>query len=204
MTPDVLARCLEPFYTTKAHGHGTGLGLSTVYGLVNDTGGHMEIHSAGGEGTRVDIWLPALSGIARSRATGPGPTPEPPSSTNRVLLVEDDPGLLETAQRILSDEGFDVVAVASAEAALALLRGGDVHFDALVTDVMLPGAPGTHLVDEARQLDPATPVLYVTGSAGPDSPLQGRPQDDPVLWKPYAPDDLCKWVRSVIPGGPPS
>jgi PAS domain S-box-containing protein len=210
MTSEVLARCLEPFFTTKQRGEGTGLGLPTVYGLVTDIGGRLDIESGPGRGTAIRVWMPTLvPGHAperKSETAAPEMAPKdpgysdsrhPPSESQpghvaRVLLVEDDLELLSNATKILAEDGFDVVAADSAEQAMGVLNSKPA-FDVLVTDVMLPGMSGTRLVSAVREMGVAVAVLYVTSLPAAGGFLSG----DPVLAKPYTPDDLRVQVRAL-------
>lgn len=199
MAPDVLSRCLEPFFTTKGRGHGSGLGLPTVYGLVRERGGQMHLDSEVGHGTRIRIWLPLVRDAAVS-PTGDETEqwPEGRTVSGRVLLVEDEADLRPIAVEALSSIGLDVTSCSTAEEALALL-GSAISFDALVTDVLLPGMSGVELVRQARQLQKDIPVLYMTGYTG----TSDKPPDksDPVVRKPYAPDVLRLRVAEIVQVG---
>jgi signal transduction histidine kinase len=201
MSPEVLSRCLEPFYTTKPKGQGSGLGLPTVYGLVTDAGGRVEIESAAGAGTEVRVWLPLLAPeddavttpVPQITAYHGGLDSSAVTHSPRVLLVEDDPLLLLRAERVLGNEGFDVVAVSSAEEAIDWVTTGD-RVDLLVTDVMLPGMAGPDLVDQLRRADPTLPVVYMTGDPVQAQALVDNPRGDPVLNKPYTSLELRQMV----------
>ena len=166
MTAEVLSRCLEPFFTTKDRGRGSGLGLPTVYGLVKERGGQLHIESAAESGTAIRIWLPLVydavvtAGAKESDHWPPGKT-----VAGRVLLVEDDDDIRSMAVDTLSSIGLDVHDFSCAEDALeAVSERRD--FDALATDVMLPGMSGVDLAGEIRGLLPGLPVLFMTGYTG--------------------------------------
>ena len=159
MEADVLARCLEPFFTTKKRGAGSGLGLSTVYGLVRERGGDMHIDSAPGEGTSVRIWLPLCDAPTFETAPEEAPPEHWPADrriSGRVLFVEDDDDLRQMGQQCLLSIGVDVVIAPSAEDALSTLALYG-PFDALVTDIMLPGMSGIELANAAPQSGPGCP-----------------------------------------------
>jgi signal transduction histidine kinase len=198
MPAEVLARCLEPFFTTKRRGQGSGLGMPTVYGLVRERGGHMDIDSDP-TGTSVRIWLPLSEDV-------PVAAPEegevwPPGQTiaGRILLVEDEPDLRHMAQQCLSSIGLDVLVAESAEFA-QFLFSKEGPFDALVTDIMLPGMSGVELAGLVEKLHPGMPVLFMTGYAGAPT-ASGMPGADAnILRKPYRPDALRLRVAGILQG----
>jgi len=198
MEPDVLSRCLEPFFTTKPRGQGSGLGLSTVYGLVKERGGQMAIDSAPGRGTTVRIWLPLCDELPSEPEKEAEAWPPGQTITGRILFVEDEPDLRQMGRDSLARVGLDVTIAESAEAALSTLtREGP--FDAIVTDIMLPGISGVQLADAARHTYPDMPVLYMTGYSG--APIEGATPaaGSRVLRKPYRPDVLCLRVAEMLP-----
>lgn len=199
MTPEVLARCVEPFFTTKDRGRGSGLGLATVYGLVRERGGQMQVQSGPGEGTTIRIWLP----LAKDAPLTPPVDsdehwPAGRMVSGRVLLVEDEADLMGMAREALCSIGLEVVALPDAEEALARLQEGD-EFDALVTDVILPQMSGVDLVKAARSIRPGLPAVYMTGYTG--SRAIPSAQGDPVIRKPYTPDALRLRVADVVSVG---
>jgi signal transduction histidine kinase/CheY-like chemotaxis protein len=196
MPPEVLARCLEPFFTTKRRGQGSGLGMPTVYGLVRERGGHMDIDSDP-TGTAVRIWLP-LSEDAPAAAGDEGEVwPAGQTVAGRILLVEDEPDLRLMAQQCLATVGLDVLVAESAEFALFLLNK-EGPFDALVTDIMLPGMSGVELADAVQRAHPKMPVMFMTGYAGSPA-ASGMPGPDAnLLRKPYRPDALRLRVAAML------
>ena len=196
MAPDVAARAFEPFFTTKGPGAGTGLGLATVYGIVAETGGSVTLRSEVGAGTTVQVHLPA--------ADAPAPAPvaqEPPRDLSghggTILVVEDEPALLEVASRILRRNGYSVLAAASGEDALAL--AADQDFDLLLTDSVMPQMSGRVLADHLAGLRPGLPVLFMSGySEGILGP--GRVLNDGValLQKPFDEPTLLGRVRDIL------
>lgn len=188
MTPDILARVTEPFFTTKEMGKGTGLGLSQVYGFVRQSRGHLAIYSEPGVGTTLRLVFPAVQASEVHRPEAP-----PRSCTltphHRVLLVEDNHEVRELAQEILQDLGYDLMAAENAHEALHLIDQGH-QFDLLFTDVAMPGGMnGISLAMEVRRRFPTVHVLLSTGFA--DEFVQSRIKTHfPVLQKPYRPQDL--------------
>jgi CheY-like chemotaxis protein len=200
MSPEVLARCLEPFYTTKPRGEGSGLGLSTVDGLVNERGGVMHVDSSPGRGTSIRIWFSLCDAAAAGSKSDDAESESwPPGQriSGTILFVEDDDDLRQMGCECLETIGCRVVTAPSAEAALdSLALAGP--FDALVTDIMLPGMSGVELVNAAREALPDIPVLYMTGYSG--SPLvSGMPAPGArILRKPYRPDALRLRVAELL------
>ena len=191
MAKEVAAHAFEPFFTTKAvSGHGVGLGLATVYGIVTKARGRIELESEPGEGTTVTVTLPAVR-----RASDDGPSPSAPRGKGEtVLVVEDADAVRMLTGRILYAAGYQVISVESGAVALERLDAADV----LVTDVVMPGMSGVELAVQARELRPGLPVVFVSGYTG-DTPLGGT--DDPVtafLAKPFDGDELLREVRSTL------
>jgi CheY-like chemotaxis protein len=198
MSPEVLGRCLEPFFTTKGRGQGSGLGLSTVYGLTVERGGLLTIDSAPGRGTAVHVVLPTVSDEAVSvQADEPFVWPAGRVLAGRVLLVEDEYALRHLAERSLSDIGLDVVSVGCAEPVLA--RPEDwATYDVLITDLVLPGMGGAELAQRLRATVADLPVLYTTGYADPSSGRHPLVPGSRMLRKPYRSDELRFTVASII------
>jgi two-component system, cell cycle sensor histidine kinase and response regulator CckA len=197
MTPEVAARALEPFFTTKPSGQGTGLGLPSVYGIVTQAGGSIELDSTPGEGTCVTVWLPATTD-AISPAGDVAPAP-PPGRGQRVLVVEDQPAVREVTRRILTDHGYEVMTVEDAEQALLVVFDDRVAPEVLVTDVLMPGLSGAELVERVRARVPSMPVVYVSGFAEEGRTAGG---DAPTLFveKPFRAADLLTAVADALRG----
>ncbi|MGZ9810749.1 ATP-binding protein [Pseudoroseicyclus sp. H15] len=167
IAPDKTTKIFEPFFTTKRPGEGTGLGLSTAYGIVKQTGGFIFVDSALGEGTTFSIWLPAHRA---SGAAAPAPLPDRAAMAERsqsgvVLLVEDEAPVRAFAGRALRLRGYTVLEADSAEAALDILNDPDLVVDIFVTDVIMPGKDGPTWVREALKSRPETRVVFVSGYA---------------------------------------
>ena len=196
MPPDVLTRCLEPFFTTKRRGQGSGLGMSTVYGLVTERGGHMDIDSDP-TGTAIRIWLPLSEDAAVADRDEGEVWPPGQTIAGRILLVEDEPDLRLMAQQCLASVGLDVLAAESAELAESLLKKKG-PFDALVTDIMLPGRSGVQLAESVKGRHPRMPVLFMTAYAGSPTATGMPGPDANILRKPYRPDALRLRVAELL------
>ena len=200
---EILPRIFDPFFTTKREQGGSGLGLSTVHGIVRQSGGFIAAESLPGQGTTFRIWLPRHEGPAE-----PPPMPAPPpavaapqaADSPPILLVEDEPPLLRLAARALRGAGFNVLTASSAEEALELLEGGGPVPCALVSDVVMPGLDGLGLAEKLRAQYPGLPVLLVSGYAeaalGRDLAAEGIR----LLPKPYGLADLVAELRAILPG----
>jgi PAS domain S-box-containing protein len=158
------SRVFEPFFTTRELGHGTGLGLSSVHGLIKQARGYIRVTSEPGRGTRFEILLPCHSALAPQSITGNASVWSPGSGT--VLLVEDQTQVRRALTRILEDAGYHVIAVEDGDQALELARKHDGRIDLLVSDVIMPGISGIDLSRRLLALDPHLAVLLVSGYAG--------------------------------------
>ncbi len=190
-----LSRIFEPFFTTKPVGSGTGLGLPTVYGIVKQAGGFIQVWSELGQGTRFDIHLPM--------ATAPISTAPPrprlgPGGAETVLLVEDDPLVLRTAKRVLESLGYAVRTASHGDDAISLIEAG-LKFDLLLTDVILPGCDGHTVYRHARQKRADVRVLFMSGYT--DDFIAEKSITEAgghFLHKPFTPDELAAEVRDVL------
>jgi PAS domain S-box-containing protein len=199
MTPEVLARAVEPFFTTKADGQGTGLGLSMAFGFVKQSGGHFRIYSEVGHGTTIKAYFPRTLEAEQAR-------PEPGAAEVRggsetILVVEDDPNVQATVVGMLGDLGYHVLRADNAEMALAVLRAG-VRCDLLFTDVVMPGpVKSTELARQAKILLPNLKVLYTSGYTQ-NAIIHGGRLDPGVelLSKPYRREKLAAKVRQMLGG----
>jgi signal transduction histidine kinase/ActR/RegA family two-component response regulator len=186
MDEETLKRATEPFFTTKGAGHGTGLGLSMVDGLVAQSGGAMRIISKPGAGTTVEMWLPA-SALSADPMRSAAPDRIGGGRPCRVLVVDDDPGVAEGTAAILEDLGHATVTVESGEHALNVLEI-DHTIDVVITDQAMPRMTGTELAARIRRRWPRLPVVLASGYA--DLPEDDQP-DLPRLSKPYRQADLA-------------
>ena len=199
MAPEVVKRAIDPFFTTKAPGKGSGLGLSMVYGFVRQTGGHLSIDSKVGEGTTVSLYLPATA--AAETAPAPGRLPSKIAvEALRVLLVEDDDGVRDVVCGQLEANGYETKAVAHGNAAVALLRS-DEPFDLLLTDVVLPGGMnGFDIAHAARKLRPGLAILCMSGYSDEARNSSGQLANEfPLLDKPFTREQLADALARIFP-----
>jgi len=191
MDEATLARAVEPFFSTKGIGRGTGLGLSMVHGLASQLGGALKIRSRPGLGTNVELWLPQ-SGSAPQPAERPADLAAQPHGRGTALLVDDEALVRMSTAAMLHDLGYSVVEAASAEEAMRLVDSGE-SFDLLVTDHLMPGMNGTELAREIRNFRPGMPVLLVSGYAEGD----GIAAELPRLTKPFRKDELASSLAQL-------
>ena len=198
-------RMFEPFFTTKARGEGTGLGLSTVYGIVKESGGDIEVRSRPGEGTLFRIRFPRVELAPRASAPLPGATPGPPSVGGRILLVEDEEDVRAMAAEALELEGHEVTSAANGEEALAIWARSGQNFELLLTDVMMPGMSGGELAQRVLRSRPATRVLYMSGYNDDAIVRQGLSVSEAdFLQKPFTLEALARKVRGALDTEPTS
>ena len=199
MAPEVAARAMEPFFTTKEVGRGTGLGLSQVYGFVKQSGGHIEIESEAGEGTTVRLYLPRHDGPAAADAVvADGDAPPRGSPGEVVLVVEDEDQVRRTTVDALSELGYGVREARSGVEALAILAS-DLSIALLFTDIVMPGLDGRALAERALRQRPDLKILYTTGYAPESGPAGMLADDHPaMLRKPFTFDRLARKVRESL------
>ena len=198
MDKATLAKACEPFFTTKGL-DGTGLGLSMVQGFAEQSGGHVRIASAPGQGTTVMLWLP----VAATPPSGSGRPQVPQAAlrgSGRILLVDDVAEVLVTAGVSLERAGFKVTRVNGGEQALAALAmgGSGTRCDALVTDYAMPGMNGMGLIEQARALQPGLPALLITGFAEVAGGTEPLPESVTVLRKPFQRRELVEAVLTAM------
>jgi CheY-like chemotaxis protein len=192
MPPDVLDRAFEPFFTTKELGHGTGLGLSQVYGFVKQSGGHVKIYSEDGQGTTVNIYLPRLTRQVGSDELPPFDMPGRSEADEVILVVEDDEDLRSYLTEALRSLGYSVVASADAHGALAIISRNSTRIDLMLTDVVMPGMNGRELGRRAQEIRPGLRVLYMSGYSRNAVVHQGRLDDGiELLQKPITQTHLA-------------
>jgi nitrogen-specific signal transduction histidine kinase/CheY-like chemotaxis protein len=199
MTPEVVEHAFEPFFTTKSDDGGTGLGLATVYGILQQADGHIRIYSEPGGGTTFSITLPGTTHAATPEV--PEVTYERSPSGETVLVVEDEAALREVTRRILARNGYQVITAASGPEALDIARGhrGEIHL--LVTDVVMPHMLGKEVAEQVLVIKPGTEVLYMSGYARPVLASQGRLEPGVALVeKPFSEADLLAKVGQVLNG----
>jgi CheY-like chemotaxis protein len=195
MGSDVLSHIFEPFFTTKEIGRGTGLGLSTVYGIVKQSGGYIYVSSKPGSGTVFEILLPQAEGVPS--ATGEAPMAPARRGSGTILLVEDEPSVRELVRDILVAHGYQVLEAADGRSALEMLErcGSDVLL--VLTDLVMPAMNGPQLAAHIRQRHPQIRVLFTTGYFS-GTPAPALENGDHLLKKPFTPRELLGKLRDVL------
>ncbi len=193
MDEATLSRAVEPFFTTKGQGEGTGLGLSMVHGLAAQSGGTLKIRSSVGKGTTAELWLPAAEGEADELGSHDDRLAAQPRAA-KILLVDDEPLVRLATAEMLREMGHVVTEAENGAAALALVRAGE-EFDLLVTDYLMPSMRGSDLANEIRQSHPDVPVLLMTGYA---HLAKGEAVGLPRLSKPFRETDLAREVARLL------
>ncbi|GAB6842414.1 PAS domain S-box-containing protein [Methylorubrum rhodinum] len=195
---DVLARVMDPFFTTKEEGKGTGLGLSMVYGFAKQSGGTAQIESVVGEGTTVRLLFPASDEAGPEAQPASTVSSEPQRGSETVLIVDDRADVAELARAILRDYGHSTLLARHGREALEIL---DDHpeIDILFSDLIMPGMDGLSLAREARRRRPSLKVLLTTGYAEASLERTGLPRPEfEILNKPYRRADLIRRLRAVL------
>ncbi len=198
MSPEVQAHIFEPFFTTKERGEGTGLGLATVYGGVQQNGGHISVYSQEGQGTTFKIYLPRAEESAELSPRGEG-AKAMPAGGETILLVEDEAELRELARQVLENQGYTLLEAGDGPQALdvASSHAGPIHL--LLTDVIMPGMSGSTLSERLVQGRPDVRVLYMSGYADDTIKHHGvLEKGTAFLQKPFNPLDLARKVRAVL------
>ncbi len=199
MTPETVARVFEPFFTTKEAGHGTGLGLSQVYGFVKQSGGHVNVYSEIGRGTTVRLYFPRFLGEETPVEDVPDEPPGRAENDETILLVEDDEDVRSYLVAVLEELHYRVLAAPAAGQALTLLRQPETRIDLLLTDVVMPGLNGRELAQEARRLRPDLRVLYMTGYSRNAIIHDGRLDDGiDLVEKPVTQAQLAGRIRDML------
>lgn len=197
MRRDVLERAFEPFFTTKEHGR--GMGLSSVYGIVEQSGGRVVVDSAPGEGARFHLYFPRFAAAAaRAGSAFSGPALDPARS-GTVFVVEDEAGVRQLICRILRQQGYEVQAASGGEEALRLFEAHQGPVRGVVTDIVMPGMSGLALARRLVELRPEVPVLFISGYSDALAARSGAlAPDSHFLQKPFSPGALADKVREVI------
>jgi PAS domain S-box-containing protein len=199
MSRQTQERIFEPFFTTKEHGKGSGLGLSTTYGIVKQSGGSIMVYSEPGHGTVFRVYLP--------RALGSAEIPEPEdrlsamsTGSETILLVEDEEMVRALAAQVLSNVGYRVVDAANGNEAIGVARGHKGDIDLVLTDAVMPEMSGMELVDRLQQIRPGISVLMMSGYSREAMTGSVLSPGVKLLQKPFTPVDLCRKVREVLDG----
>jgi two-component system CheB/CheR fusion protein len=199
MDPETKAHIFEPFFTTKENGLGTGLGLSTVYGIVKQSKGAIQFDSESGHGTTFTIYLPsAVEPVGKKDKPG-GSLADLPQGTEIILLAEDEDAVRRLARNILQKSGYTVLDAPHGRAALSLCQAHDGPIDLLITDVVMPGMGGRELADQTVALRAEMKVLFISGYVD-DTILRDNVQHRGAgfLPKPFTPEELTRKVRELL------
>ena len=189
MSREVAAKAIEPFFTTKPLGQGTGLGLSQAYGLAQQSNGDLAIESVSGAGTTVSLYFPAVSGQVRSH-------PIATEVRDKALVVDDQADVLDMAVALFGSLGYEVLSATNGEDALAIMRQVP-DIGVLLSDVVMPGMSGVELARQARTVAPATKIILASGYAAETLDEEGRLAQVEYISKPYSVAQLLKLLRTT-------
>jgi PAS domain S-box-containing protein len=203
MDRTTLGRIFEPFFTTKGVGQGTGLGLSTVYGIVKQSGGFIWVYSEPGLGSTFKLYFPLVASLPDS--TGPQSTAPPGQADEVILVAEDEPMVRSIMARCLRDCGYGVLEAGDGREALELLEGRRGRVSLIVADVVMPDMGGREMATRLAQRWPEVPVLFTSGYTGLDVVRRGLLEEGrEFLQKPLAPEALARKVREMIDARSPA
>jgi len=197
MDPRVMSRIFEPFFTTKEVGRGTGLGLSTVYGIVKQSGGHIQVESEPGMGALFRIYLPA-AGEAPAIAARPAAKAAASSPVETILVVEDDQRVRTLVTSMLTGLGYRVLSPGTPQEAIGICADRRIELDLVLTDMVLPHTDGIAIAQQATAIRPELKVLFMSGYT--DHPVLQRPgvEAQAFLHKPFTKAALAAKVREVL------
>jgi two-component system, cell cycle sensor histidine kinase and response regulator CckA len=194
------ARIFDPFFTTKEAGKGTGLGLSTVYGIVEQSGGHIAVESAPGQGSTFTIFLPRHAGPALA-APGQPDRRGLPHGTETLLLVEDEAAVRSSARRLLERHGYTVIEARHGADALRIMEDGTRQVDLVLTDLVMPEMGGRELVERLRARHPGMKVLFMSGYSERAVTQDGAmPPGTGFVEKPFTVEQLTRRTREILDG----
>jgi CheY-like chemotaxis protein len=191
-------RAFEPFFTTKGEARGSGLGLSTIYGIVRQAGGTVWLYSEPGLGTTVKVYLPRVD-VPALEAAPPAPRPRrEPRTGGTVLVVEDDELLRSLIEVTLAHRGYRVLSAGGGDEAIALFEDRHGDIDLIVSDVVMPGMRGPELAARLREHTPGLRVVFMSGYTGDRVDLADVPPDAYFIEKPFSPDALAQTVDDAL------
>ena len=206
MDPEILARIFEPFFTTKGRSKGTGLGLATSYGIVRQAGGHIFVDSKRGRGSEFRILLPVTdqpADVLPDPEDRVGGDARPDARGETVLVVEDEPVVLDLATKVLAERGYRVLRARDGEEALAVAESHDGEIHLSLTDIMLPRISGKVVAERLREMRPGIRVLFMSGYAEDQVVHDGELEEGiAFLPKPFTPDVLVRRVRAALEDPP--
>ncbi len=200
MTPDIIERIFDPYYTTKELGRGTGLGLSVVHGIVNNHGGTIICKSAPGKGSTFNVYLPEIeSEHKEEKLFEENPLP---TGTERILFIDDEAALVEIAEKMLTNLGYKVVIRTSSTDALKLFQEDPSRFDLVITDMTMPGMTGDKLAQNIIAVRQDLPIILCTGYSEHISEVKAKGIGiKEFMMKPLEMSELAKTIRKVLDGG---
>ena len=195
------ARIFEPFFTTKEPGKGTGLGLATVYGIVEQSGGHIAVESAPGRGATFTISFPRYLGPGAPGSPEAGDRRGLPQGTETLLLVEDEAAVRSSARRLLERHGYTVLEARHGADALRIVEGLERPVDLVLTDLVMPEMGGQELVERLRARHPTLKVIYMSGYTEKAITTGGMmPEATGFVEKPFTVEQLMRRVREILDG----
>jgi CheY-like chemotaxis protein len=196
MDTEILERVFEPFFTTRDPARGAGLGLSTVYGTIKQSGGYIWVDSTPGRGTTFEIFLPRHT-ESGGAATNPAP-PAVETGGSTILLVEDEDVVRSVAHRILDRNGYRILEARNGTEALDIAETHEGTIHLLITDLTMPGMSGRELAERLAALRPDIRILFISGYTEDDDFRRSIDQLGAFLEKPFSPEALCNRVRRLL------
>ena len=202
ITPEVRSHLFEPFFTTKPRGQGTGLGLATIHGIVTQSKGFIAVRSEPGQGSVFEVYMPRADASVQPSGRSAAET-RPSLGTETVLVVDDEPSVLEAVGRTLRKAGYEVLMAREGRQALELKAGDIRRLHLLITDVVMPGLSGGEVAGGLRAFHPGLPVLFMSGFTDDAVTLDGlRAPNTYFIGKPFAPEEILERVREVLASAP--
>jgi PAS domain S-box-containing protein len=197
MSPEVMQRIFEPYFTTKGEGEGTGLGLSVVHGIVKSHGGEIHVASEPGKGSSFSIFFPLIESEVTDEVTvSHDPVPR---GTERILIVDDEDSVAEVIAKMLMDLGYKVAVMTDSRRALSLIQKKSEALDLILTDLTMPKTTGIQLAEEISKFRPELPIVLVTGNRKAiDEEITSKCPIRGILLKPVQLEDLGRMVREVL------
>jgi CheY-like chemotaxis protein len=198
MDRTTMARIFEPFFTTKAVGQGSGLGLSTAYGIIQQSRGDILVESTPGHGSTFRVFLPRTGAMPADESLVHATTP-PPGGTETILVVEDEDTVRTFTRKVLESQGYRVLEARNGNDALRVAAEHSGRVDLVITDVVMPAMGGQELARRLAEARPEAKVLYVSGYASlEDGPGGSRVPSDAFVQKPFRSEDLVRRVRAML------
>jgi CheY-like chemotaxis protein len=202
MRPEIVERIFEPFYSTKATGKGSGMGLSVVHGIVHDHGGHVLVETIAGRGTTFRILLPIAqpgTAVLPEQAIAARSQAKPCTLRGRVLIVDDEPSVAEYMRELLDSWGLDASVAGEPEAALAMLQANTERYDVVISDQMMPRMSGVQLAEAIGRISGAPPVVLYTGCEDAVDPARMSAAGvKDVVRKPFEPSELRNLISEYL------